>query len=73
MRRRKAVLEERVQINLQYWLPDYTEIINRSVKEMWQKSWEKERKGRTYYSVQRTVEEVKCAFRGKRRETGSDW
>lgn len=31
---KKAEQEERVQMNLQYGSPDYTEIINRSVKSI---------------------------------------
>jgi len=55
---KKAVQEERVQLDLQHGLPDYTEIINRSVKEMWQRSWDCERNGRAYYSVQKMVEKT---------------
>ena len=65
---KKAVQEERVQFNVQHGSPDYTEIMNRSVKEMWQNSWDCERKGRTYYSVQRMVEKERCDYRCKRRD-----
>ncbi|KAK0134187.1 hypothetical protein N1851_030250 [Merluccius polli] len=49
---KKAMKEETVQINLQYGAPEYMEKINRALKERWQKSWEKERKGRVYFSIQ---------------------
>lgn len=65
---KKAVQEERVQFNLQYGSPDYTEIINRAVKEMWQRSWECERNGRDYYVVQRMVEKDRCKYRCQRRD-----
>ena len=65
---KKAVKEETVQINLQYGAPQYMEKINRALKERWQKSWEKERKGRAYFSIQVNVNKDRCTFRCIRKD-----
>ena len=49
-----------MQIHLQYGAPEYMEKINRALKERWQKSWEKERKGRVYFSIQENVNKDRC-------------
>ncbi|XP_030285229.1 uncharacterized protein LOC115588649 [Sparus aurata] len=66
---KKAVKEERVQIHLQYGAPEYTERINRFLKEKWQKSWEKERKGRAYFIVQQSVSKSKCTIKCNRKDS----
>lgn len=48
---KKVVKEERVQIHLKHGAPEYTERVNRSLKE----KWEKEKKGRAKFTVQERV------------------
>jgi translation initiation factor IF-2 len=65
---KKAVKEETVQIHLQYGAPEYMEKINRALKERWQNSWEKERKGRAYFTIQENVNKDRCTFRCIRKD-----
>ena len=55
---KNAAHDEKLEIVLQNGLSEYNSIINKSVKEMWQNTWEKEKKGRSYFTIQKTVEKA---------------
>ena len=66
---KNATHEDKIEITLQYRLSEYTSVINKAVKEMWQNTWEMEKKGRSYFTIQKKVEKTKSNFAYNRKDS----
>lgn len=54
---KNAIEQENVKLELEFGPPEHSFVINQAAKETWQNSWDKEHKGRTFYSIQKRIGE----------------
>ena len=67
---KRALRREKVDVKVRLGLTECRSIIKRNIMAVWQEEWDREKKGRHYYSLQKSVTRSQCFLGKERRHTG---
>ena len=66
---KRTLRREKVDVKVRLGLTECRSIIKRNIMAVWQEEWDREKKGRHYYSLQKSVTRSQCFLGKERRHT----